>query len=278
MRIANRRGRLLLAREAGFVDVAERSGERFGPNPQSIYERWDEFRAWAATADLDGGEEVAPAELAAPVPSPRQSLGVALNYRTPGAPRPDPPVPVVFAKFPSCLAGPDVDVTLPSDLVDYEVELVCVIGRATAGVGEAEAWDHVAGVMVGQDLTDRNFLGRDPSGQLSLPKSWPGFGPTGPWVVTSDEPGVRGELELECVLGGERVQHDTTAAMIFSTAQLIAKVSAVCPLLPGDLLFTGTPSGIGMSREPPRYLRDGDVMISRIVGVGEIIQRFHAPR
>jgi 2,4-diketo-3-deoxy-L-fuconate hydrolase len=86
---------------------------------------------------------------------------------------------------------------------------------------------------------------------------------------------VRGELELECVLSGERVQHDTTAAMIFSTAQLIAQISAVCLLLPGDLLFTGTPSGIGMSREPPRYLRDGDVMISRIAGVGEIVQRFH---
>ena len=178
--------------------MAERSGGRFGPNPQSTYERWEEFLSWAATADLAGGEDVEPAELAAPVPSPRQSLGVALNYRTPGASRPDPPTLQAPCEFPSCLAGPDVDVTLPSTLVDYEVELVCVIGRATAGVGEADGVDHVAGVMVGQDLTDRSFLGSDPSGQLSLPKSRPGFGPTGPWVLTSDEPGVRGELELEC--------------------------------------------------------------------------------
>ena len=265
-----------MARDAGFVDVAEASRARFGPDPQSVYDAWDEFRAWADGAELGEGEASAAVELGPPVPRPRQALGVALNYRAPGVERPDPEVPVVFAKFASSIVGPDADVALPSALVDYEVELVCVIGKAAAGVGEAEAWEHVAGVMVGQDLTDRSLLARDPAAQLSLPKSFAGFGPTGPWVVTSDEPGVRGELELEGILSGERVQHDTTAAMIFSTAALIARISAVCTLLPGDLLFTGTPGGIGMSREPPRYLRDGDVLISRIAGIGEITQRFRA--
>jgi 2-keto-4-pentenoate hydratase/2-oxohepta-3-ene-1,7-dioic acid hydratase in catechol pathway len=92
-------------------------------------------------------------------------------------------------------------------------------------------------------------------------------------VVTLDEPGVTAELELESILDGERMQHDTTASMIFSVPVLIAYISAICPVLPGDLIFTGTPSGVGFKRDPPRYLRPGDVLVSRIAGIGEITQR-----
>jgi len=264
------------ARDAGFVDVALASDGRFEPDPQAIYDRWDEFRDWAYEAGLGDGVQVAAEELGPPVPRPRQVFAAALNYCSPGSAGAAPEVPVVFTKYPSCLVGPVADVALPSALVDYEVELVVVIGRPAAAVAERDAWDHVAGVTVGQDLIDRELVSRDPTGQLCLPKSFPGFGPTGPWVLSADEPFVRGELELEAILSGERVQHDTTAAMIFSVAELIARISAVCPLLAGDLLFSGTPSGIGISRDPPRYLRDGDVLVSRIGGIGEITQRFHA--
>jgi 2,4-diketo-3-deoxy-L-fuconate hydrolase len=276
VRLANLDGRLVLAREDGFIDVAGASGGRFGPDPQSVYERWAQFTEWAAGAKLEAGVEPELARLGPPVPSPRQVFAAAVNYRAPGAESPRPGVPVVFTKYPTCLVGPLADVILPSDRVDYEVELVVVIGRRAATLAAEHAWDHVAGVTVGQDLIDRELAALDPAGQLCLAKSFPGFGPIGPWVVTSDEPFTRGELELETVLSGARVQHDTTAAMIFGVPELIARISAICPLLPGDLIFTGTPSGIGMSQDPPRYLRDGDVLVSRIRGIGEITQRLRS--
>lgn len=275
MRLANHKGRLMLAIDERFVDVALASDGRFDPDPQTIYDRWDEFRAWARQATLPSGESLRHDELGPPVPRPRQVFAVALNYPEHAAEGgfTAPDEPLIFTKFPACLTGPDVEVKLPTACVDFEVELVCVIGRAGDHVQESDAWDHVAGLTVGQDLSARDVQLRGPAPQYSLGKSFPGFGPTGPWVVTLDEPGVTAELELESVLDGERMQHDTTASMIFSVPVLIAYISAICPVLPGDLIFTGTPSGVGFKRDPPRYLRPGDVLVSRIAGIGEITQR-----
>jgi 2,4-diketo-3-deoxy-L-fuconate hydrolase len=162
-------------------------------------------------------------------------------------------------------------------MVDWEVELVAVIGKPGAHIAEADAWAHVAGVTVGQDLSARDVQRRGPAPQFSLGKSFPAFGPIGPWVVTTDEFGPR-DVRLECLLNGETVQtvqSETSAEMIFSVPTLIAYISAITPLLPGDLLFTGTPSGVGARRDPPRFLRAGDELVSRIEGVGEIFQTFH---
>jgi 2,4-didehydro-3-deoxy-L-rhamnonate hydrolase len=277
LRLANHNGNLAISSNGGgFVDAHEASGGRYGPDPQSVYDVWDEFIAWASGASLDGGGELAASELEAPVPAPRQVFAVALNYPEHAAEGgyTKPEVPLIFTKFPTCLTGPVADVALPTQFVDYEVELACVIGRTADHVTESQAWNHIAGVTVGQDLSARDVQRKGPAPQFSLAKSFVGFGPIGPWVVTTDEPGMTGELELECILNGETMQRDSTEAMIFSVPELIAYISAICPLLPGDLLFTGTPSGVGSRRDPPVYLRAGDELVSRIAGIGELQTTF----
>jgi 2-keto-4-pentenoate hydratase/2-oxohepta-3-ene-1,7-dioic acid hydratase in catechol pathway len=276
VRLANHNGRLAVAEDGEFVDVALASEGRFGPDPQAIYDVWHEFRSWVAGAELGTGEAIDPAQLGPPVPRPRQVFAVALNYPEHAAEGgfTPPEQPLVFTKFPTCLVGPLADVVLPTRYTDFEVELVCAIGLRAENVVEGEAWQHVAGLTIGQDLTARDVQNRGPAPQFCLGKSFPGFGPTGPWLVTADEPGIRGELKIESRLGGELMQRDSTAAMLFPISTLIAYISAICPLLPGDLLFTGTPSGVGFKREPPRYLRSGDVLVSAIAGIGEIVQRF----
>ncbi len=159
--------------------------------------------------------------------------------------------------------------------MDWEVELVVAIGRSAHRVASAEAWEYVAGVMVGQDLSARDVQRSGPLPQFSLGKSFPGFGPTGPWLVTVDEFG-EGDAAIECLLNGEHVQRASTGDMIFSVAELIAHISSITPMCSCDLLFTGTPSGVGSRREPPVFLRDGDVLVSRIARIGEIEQTFHA--
>jgi 2-keto-4-pentenoate hydratase/2-oxohepta-3-ene-1,7-dioic acid hydratase in catechol pathway len=276
MRLANFRGRLVVGERGGtFVDLALASEGRFEADPQLIYERWDEFLAWSSGASVVGGEPVAAEALGPPVPRPRQVFAVALNYSahaTEGGSEP-PSVPQVFTKFASCLAGPRTRVTLPGEFVDWEAELVVVIGHRAHHVTSAQAWEYVAGVMVGQDLSARDVQRSGPTPQFSLGKSFPGFGPTGPWLLTVAEFG-EGDAEIECLLNGVRVQHASTGEMIFPVAQLIAHISSIAPMLPGDLVFTGTPSGVGAHRTPPLFLRDGDELVSRIARIGEISQTF----
>ena len=279
MRLANLRGRLMVAATGGgFVDLALASEDRFDPDPQLVYERWEEFVAWSAGASLGQGEELGVEALGPPVPRPRQIFAIALNYREHAAEGGSeaPTAPQVFTKFPACIAGPHTAVTLPGAFVDWEAELVVAIGQYAHPVSSATAWEYVAGVMVGQDLSARDVQRSGPTPQFSLGKSFPGFGPTGPWLVTRAEFG-EGEATIECTLNGERVQHASTADMTFPVADLIAHISSITPMLPGDLVFTGTPSGVGVHRTPPVFLRDGDVLVSRIARIGEIRQTFHAP-
>jgi 2,4-diketo-3-deoxy-L-fuconate hydrolase len=154
--------------------------------------------------------------------------------------------------------------------VDWEVELVVVIGRPAERVPEEKAWSCVAGVMAGQDLSERTVQLAGPVPQFSLGKSFPGFGPTGPWLVTPDELPDRDDLRLRCSVDGRVLQDGRTGDMIFSVPELVARISAVCPMLPGDLIFTGTPPGVGMGRKPPEFLRPGMTLVSTIEGLGEL--------
>ena len=276
MRLANLDERLMLARDdGGFIDVALASDGRFGPDPQGVYERWDECVAWAQGSSTEPAAQLDPLLLGPPVPRPRQVFATALNYRAHAAEggADAPAVPQIFTKFPSCLGGPHTEVTLATDRVDWEAELVVVIGRRAHRVPAAAAWDHVAGVTAGQDVSARDVQRSGSTPQFSLGKSFPGFGPTGPWLVDREEFGDS-ECEIECELNGERVQQASTAEMIFPVASLIEYISSITPMLPGDLLFTGTPSGVGQHRTPPRFLRDGDRVLTRISRIGEIGQRF----
>jgi 2-keto-4-pentenoate hydratase/2-oxohepta-3-ene-1,7-dioic acid hydratase in catechol pathway len=271
MRLGCIGGRAVLIEGADAIDVAVASAGRFGPTPSAVYDEWEAFRDWATTAPLTGGTGFSRADLESPSPTPRQVFGIGINYRShsdeTGIPLPE--VPAVFTKFPGCLAGADTVVELPADTVDWEVELVVVLGRRADRVGENDAWSYVAGVCVGQDLSERTV--QFAAGvQFSLGKSYRGFGPMGPWLVTVDELDDPDDLALGCSVNGETMQDDRTSGLIYSVPSLIARLSAVLPLLPGDVIFTGTPAGVGQSRTPPRFLAAGDVIDSWVDGVGSI--------
>jgi 2-keto-4-pentenoate hydratase/2-oxohepta-3-ene-1,7-dioic acid hydratase in catechol pathway len=276
MRIANLDSRLVLLTGDAALDVERASAGRFGPDPHAAYDDWDAFSAWAATADLGAAEPYDPEALGAPVPRPRQVFALGLNYALHAAESGYdlPPMPLTFTKFPSCITGPAATVGVATDRVDWEVELVAVIGRPAHRVPAADAWDHVAGLMVGQDLSARDVQMTGTPPQFSLGKSFPGFGPTGPCVVTHDELADRDDLAIGCAVNGEAVQGDRTSSMIFSVADTVAALSGICTLFPGDLVFTGTPAGVGNGMDPPRYLKPGDEVVSTIEGIGSITTRF----
>jgi 2-keto-4-pentenoate hydratase/2-oxohepta-3-ene-1,7-dioic acid hydratase in catechol pathway len=278
MRLANIGGRAALVADDSFVDVHAVSAGRFGPDPQALFEEWDAFRAWATERTLQNAARLDPEALGPPVPAPRQVFAIGLNYRAHAAESgiAVPAAPPTFTKFPSCLAGPRAQVVLPGHTVDYEVELVVVIGRRAEAVSEAGAWSHVAGLTVGQDLSERTSQLAGPVPQFSLAKSFAGFGPIGPVLVTLDEFANPDDLELGCSLGGEMMQQARTSDLIFSVPSLIARLSAVCALFPGDIIFTGTPSGVGAGRKPPRFLKPGDVLSSYVAGIGELRNTFVA--
>ncbi len=290
VRVANLAGRLvLITRDEHAVDVAQASGGRFGPDVQPVYERWAEFRAWAADAApgnepgtaAGAGEPFKPEDLGSPAPVPRQVFGIGLNYSAHAAESGfDVPgkLPPTFTKWPSCITGPYGEVTLPPDgHTDYEVELVVVLGRKAKDVAEDAAWAHIAGVAVGQDLSERISQLSGPAPQFCLGKSFPRFGPVGPWLVTADELADPDDLELGCAINGEQMQRDRTRSLIFSVPALISRLSGVVTLWPGDVIFTGTPAGVGMGRDPQRWLAPGDELVSWIEGIGELRHRFVSP-
>jgi 2,4-diketo-3-deoxy-L-fuconate hydrolase len=270
MKIANLDGHLVLVLPDGVVDVASASDGRFGPDPMAAYDDWDAFVAWAAGV-TDSTAPLEEPRLRCPVPRPRQVFAIGLNYRSHAeeSGMAVPEVPATFTKFPMSLGGPFDDVEIVGDSVDWEVELVAVIGTQADRVTEADAWRHIAGLTVGQDISDRH-LQFAAGMQFSLGKSRRGYGPMGPWVVTPDEVPDPDDLQLTCSVDGETVQDARTSDLIFSIPSLIAELSSVLPLLPGDVIFTGTPAGVGMSRKPPRSLQPGQVIESWIEGIGTI--------
>ena len=281
MKLANVNGRAALVAGAGSIDVADASAGQFGADVQSLYEEWGAFRAFAAELDVSGATPIDEATLGSPAPTPRQVFAIGLNYRSHAeeSGMEIPSVPATFTKFPACLTGPFADVELSGETVDWEVELVAVIGSRADRVAEADGWSHIAGLTVGQDITDRTLQFAAGS-QFSLGKSYRSYGPLGPWLVTPDELANPDDLALDCAIDGEKVQDARTSDLIFNVPQLVAELSAVLPLLPGDVIFTGTPAGVGITRQPPRFLQAGETLESWIEGIGTIRNRIvaHGPR
>ena len=188
-----------------------------------------------------------------------------------------PAEPIVFLKATTCITGPSDELVIPrgSTKTDWEVELGVVIGTKAQYVPEARALDHVAGYCVVNDVSERNFQ-LERGGQWDRGKGCDTFGPIGPWLVTRDDVPDPQALELWLDVNGEPMQRGTTRTMIFGVAQIVSYVSQFMTLLPGDIIATGTPPGVGMGRKPPRYLMPGDVVTLGIAGLGEQRQRVRA--
>lgn len=276
MRLANISNRLMLVTpDDRVIDVSQQTDGRFSPRIQECYDRWDELREVASKLDGAPGKplgEVALEHFASPVPQPRQVFAIGLNYAAHAA-EASLAVPedlTVFTKFATCLTGPYGNITLPPGTVDWEVELVAVIGRGGQNIASENAWSHVAGLSVGQDLSERTMQASGPAPQYGLAKSFPGFGPIGPLLVTPDEFGDPDTIELGCAINGEQVQIGSTSDMVFSIPEIIGRLSRVTPLLPGDVIFTGTPPGVGVGRVPQRFLAPGDELVTYARGIGEL--------
>jgi 2-keto-4-pentenoate hydratase/2-oxohepta-3-ene-1,7-dioic acid hydratase in catechol pathway len=284
MRLANidNRAALVIEQDGAeqFLDLARASDGRWGPGLADVFRNWAEVVGWASEADVPA-EQLVPidrARLGAPSPAPRQVFALGLNYRAHAAESgfaAPTELPPVFTKYVSSFSGPDTEVVLPPGAnVDWEIELVAIVGREARDVAEADAWSYVAGLTAGQDLSERLTQMRGPAPQFGLGKSYPGFSPQGPWLVTPDEFGSPDDLELGCAVDGVEVQKGQTGDLIFGIPRLIAALSENVTLYPGDVIFTGTPAGVGMGREPQRYLRAGERLDSWIAGIGELHQTF----
>lgn len=265
--LANLSGRAALVRDGLAYDLEAASDGALSPCPMAAVAAHREL----GNVNLDAAPplgRVDELDLGPPVPRPTKAFGIGLNYRAhaeeSGMDLPE--APVVFAKYPSCIVGPTDDVWLRGDACDYEAELVVVIGDECKDVPEENAWDVVAGLTAGQDISDRRmqFAAKPP--QFGLAKSFDTFGPIGPVLVSPDELTNRNAVPIACDINGDKRQSSDSSDLIFSVPELIAYLSRAVTLFPGDLIFTGTPSGVGSATK--RYLRAGDVIETRLEGIG----------
>lgn len=269
--------------ELAQVSVGKYCGMR------DILENWDEFTSWYKSLPVEKWQsfktvELSLGDLQSPVLSPRQIFAVGMNYKSHANEigLALPTTPSIFTKFASSIGAPFCAVKLPNETCDWEVELVAVIkqpvvnGKKIRGrnIAEKDAAAFIAGYMIGQDLSDRTLQFACNPAQFSLGKSHENFAPVGPWLTSADEVQNPQNLALSCRKNGETMQSSNTCHMIFGIHDLIARLSQTVELLPGDLIFTGTPEGVGQGRKPPVYIKSGDEIVSTIEGLGEIRQTF----
>ncbi len=271
---ANVNGRSALMRENSFFDLEAISDGAVSSDPMEALTTPEALHDLSANLDnFAASGSVDDVVLGAPVPRPTNSFGIGLNYQThvDEAAMETPDVPMVFAKLPSCITGPTSDVQMRSGECDYEGELVVVIGPGGKDINEDQGWGHVVGLTVGQDFSDRGAQFMNTPAQFTLGKSMDSFGPTGPVLVSTDSFPDPANLELRTWVNGELRQQDRTSSLIFSIPKLIAFISRFVTLKTGDLIFTGTPEGVGFRNGV--FLTDGDVVRTSIEGIGTLENR-----
>lgn len=276
-RLVNVNGRAALDHDGHWFDLADLADDATLADPLVAVARHRELHEFDARCrSATPGGAIADIELGAPIPQPRQVFGIGLNYHDHAGESgmPLPPAPLTFTKFPSCIAGPDVEITLSGDMVDWEVEIVAVIGSLATNVHEDDAWNAVAGLTLGQDISDRAVQMTGVPPQFCLGKSYANYGPIGPALVSTDAFDDPDDVALWCDVAGERMQEARTKELIFSIPTLVAYLSAICTLYPGDLIFTGTPSGVGLARG--RYLAPGETLLSGADVIGTLRNTFRS--
>jgi 2-keto-4-pentenoate hydratase/2-oxohepta-3-ene-1,7-dioic acid hydratase in catechol pathway len=264
----------LVSFEGGFGRVEDDTVVPMGPSLVDWLAFGTQSVATAAPRPLS---EV---RLLAPVPRPGKIICVGLNYRDHAREtgQPIPSEPVLFSKFANSVVGPGADVVVPpeAEQIDYEAELAVVIGRRASVVPTDKALDHVAGYACANDVSSRSLQFR--SGQWLLGKAIDTFLPLGPYLVTADEVPDPQALGIRCLVNDELRQDSDTGEMVFGVAELVSFASRTITLEPGDLLVTGTPSGVGMASDPPRFLAPGDRMRVEVDGLGALDNTVRARR
>ncbi|MCS5681010.1 MAG: fumarylacetoacetate hydrolase family protein [Actinomycetota bacterium] len=269
---ANVNSRACLINDEDFYDINRLSQDAVSADPMIALADIDALHQISGSlGDHEPDGSLSEAKLGPPSPRPRNSFGVGLNYKDHAeeSKMDLPESPVIFSKFPSCIVGPFADIDLRATRGDYEAELVVVIGRAVRDVSTDDAWSHVAGVTAGQDISDRKLqLGARPP-QFGLGKSRDTYGPTGPLLLSPDSFPDADDLHLTCEINGDLRQDARTRDLIFDVSFLVSYLSEVMTLIPGDLIFTGTPAGVGMPDK--RFLVPGDVITTTVDGVGSMV-------
>jgi 2-keto-4-pentenoate hydratase/2-oxohepta-3-ene-1,7-dioic acid hydratase in catechol pathway len=262
----------------------EASEGRFSTSTRENLLRVDEIRAWRASLDVaepsesELGEMGRDERLTTVISDPRQIFAVGANYRHHAEEMglAIPTEPMIFTKFASALAGQNAQVAVPSLFTDWEAELVVVVGRGGRNIALEQALDAVAGYCVGQDLSDRELQMKGVNAQFSMGKSWKNFAPVGPWLTTADEVPAPNNLAIRCDVSGVTYQDSSTSDMIFTVAEIVSYLSAHVELYPGDLIFTGSPHGVGQGLTPPRFLAAGDHVVTTIASLGTLYTDFVA--
>ena len=271
LRFASKNGRshLVVGPDNGLVDLETASGGKFSSEPIEAFRRWDEVRDFAASF-TGTGTPCDVNDLDAPSPWPTQVFGIGLNYRSHAeeSGMEIPKSPLTFTKFTSSIAHGNADVPVYGPMVDWEVELVVVISTGGRDISAENAWNHVAGIAVGQDISDRKLQFASQPPQFNLGKSRKNYSPFGPWLIDARDVQNKDALHMTCTLNGEIVQDTMTDDLIFSVSDIISYLSSIVQLLPGDVIYTGTPGGVGVSRKPAVFLKPGDVLVSTIDGIG----------
>jgi len=255
----------------GFVDGDAIRRAADGVALVDVLAHRDRLKGAYAAAGPAG--ELAAVTLLAPVPEPPQFIGVGLNYRAHAveAGFDIPQVPVTFPFHRSAIIGTGAAIVIPalSEEIDWEAELAIVIGSGGKDIPLESALDHVAGYTVVNDVSARDIQAAD--GQWSRAKSFDTFKPMGPWIVTTDELGDAGDLDITLTVNGAVKQSGTTSDLIFSISEIVSYISAGTTLLPGTVIPTGTPAGVGLSRTPPEFLQPGDVVAIEVTGIGQLV-------
>ncbi|MGB7104825.1 MAG: fumarylacetoacetate hydrolase family protein, partial [Acidimicrobiales bacterium] len=262
MRLANLAGRATIVTEHGLIDLATSSNGAFSTSVDKCISQLDKIQAWLESATPEptdpttANELLGDSRLGPVVVRPQQIFAVGLNYRRHAEEMnlALPSEPMVFTKFVSSLSGPNDDVPLPSATTDFEAELVVVIGKTARDVGTSDALNVVAGYCVGQDFSERALQMKGTPAQFSLGKSYRNFTPLGPWLTTTEEVGDPNNLAIRCSVNGTQYQDSNTSDMVFSVGELVSYLSGVIEVRPGDLIFTGSPHGVGQGQRPPVYL------------------------
>lgn len=272
--LANVNGRAVLVSGDQYFDVATLSGGVLPSDLMEVLARADELRSLATTLGAAAATgRLADVELGPPVPRPQKSFGVGLNYlgHAQESNMELPKNPMVFTKFPSCIVGPFADVHMRGDAVDYEGELVVVIGQGGRDIPIEKAWQHVVGLTVGQDISDRKVQMSAKPPHFDLGKSFDTFGPIGPVLVSTDSFVDPNTLHITTFVNDEKRQDASTSQLIFNVPFLISYLSGITTLVTGDIIFTGTPDGVGMTQG--KLLQDGDVITTTIEGIGTMKNR-----